>query len=258
MIEGQLNFKDRNPSLVKENFLFLENLINRSADVDLGRLDNALKAGSITKEEHAELVYKFAGHRLEPAVEGLANAGKKLEAQAEELAIDPLTKFFGRALLEPKLNGLIKELNFSELHHRKSDISAIMVITLDMNGLKFFNDNYNHIVGDHALVALAERLKKVTRRNDILFRPGGDEFTILLPIENKEADFKEIFEKFKHSINADLSIIIENDGKNFLITTSMGYSVLKKGDFKEAKELLYEADKNERKNNKEIKSMKKI
>jgi len=120
--------------------------------------------------------------------ESFIKTAHELIDQVKKLEIDPLTNFFGRPFLLPKLNELIKELNSIELHHRKSEINAIMVIVLDMNGLKFFNDNYNHAVGDKALITLAERIKKTTRRNDILFRPGGDEFVVFLPIENEDVD----------------------------------------------------------------------
>jgi len=254
MIERKVG---QNNSEINDSYNLLNRLIDSGDSVDSMRLNNALEAKQVTQEEYIKLASKLI-KKSEWIEEGLAQAGKKLGTQVEELAIDPLTKFFGRALLEPKLSDLIKELNFSEGQRRQSDINAIMVVALDMNGLKFFNDNYNHAVGDQALITLAEHLKKATRRNDILFRSGGDEFTILLPIENKDANFEEIFEKFKYDINTDLSITIEKDGKDFPISVSTGYAVSKRGDFKEAKELLSEADENEREDNKKIKAMNKI
>ena len=119
-----------------------------------------------------------------------------------------------------------------------------------MDGLKFLNNNYSHTIGDKALWALADRLRKITSRKDILFRPaGGDEFTILLSIENDTANPEEIFERIKRQVNEDLFIEIrEKDGSDtkFPITASMGYSVLKRGDIKTAEELLGEADQMER------------
>jgi len=250
MIEGLSNNKG---SLSETTESKLSKLIDSGDSVDLALLKGALDNKEITQDQYITLINKLLKQK-EWIEDALANVGKKLGTQVEELAIDPLTKLFARALLAPKLNDLIKELNSSELHHRKSDINAIMVIALDMNGLKFFNDSYDHITGDHALIALAERIKKTTRRNDILFRPGGDEFVVFLPIENRDADFKEIFQKFRNGINTNLHIITKKDGKSFPITSSMGYSVSKKGDFKTAKELLSEADKNERKDNRKIKS----
>ncbi len=224
-----------------------------SGDVDFDSLKKVFINGEITKSQYDDLLEKLM-KRKEWAEYELSKISKNLKVKVEELKIDPLTKFFGRPLLLPKLNELIKELNSSELHHRKSDINAIMVIVLDMNGLKFFNDNYNHMIGDQALLTLAERIKKTTRRNDILFRAGGDEFIVFLPIENKDANFEEIFGKFKDGINNNLNITIENDGKNFPITVSAGYSVLEKGKFRKATELLKEADNNDREDKKKIKS----
>ena len=55
------------------------------------------------------------------------------------------------------------------------------IIISDFNGLKLINDTLGHAVGDKMLVATAKILSEFTRKNDILARVGGDEFSILLP-----------------------------------------------------------------------------
>lgn len=55
---------------------------------------------------------------------------------------------------------------------------ALMII--DVDGFKCVNDIYGHMVGDHALIHIAEKIKKVFRANDIVGRIGGDEFLVLM------------------------------------------------------------------------------
>ena len=51
----------------------------------------------------------------------------------------------------------------------------------DLNGLKVVNDNLGHLEGDKLLVEIAKVLKGSCRKEDLVFRWGGDEFIILLP-----------------------------------------------------------------------------
>ena len=58
--------------------------------------------------------------------------------------------------------------------------ATLFVIMLDIDNFKTINDTYGHIVGDEALVEVANLLKQVcSGRNDFLARLGGDEFTIV-------------------------------------------------------------------------------
>lgn len=50
----------------------------------------------------------------------------------------------------------------------------------DVNHFKAINDSYGHTVGDQVLKVIAGRIKAVLRRNEELFRIGGDEFAVVL------------------------------------------------------------------------------
>lgn len=55
----------------------------------------------------------------------------------------------------------------------------LALIYWDLNGLKALNDREGHAAGDQALKALAQALKNLSRRRDLAFRVGGDEFVSL-------------------------------------------------------------------------------
>jgi diguanylate cyclase (GGDEF)-like protein len=49
---------------------------------------------------------------------------------------------------------------------------------VDLKNFKAINDTYGHAVGDEVLKGVADRLKVVVRREDLLLRYGGDEFVV--------------------------------------------------------------------------------
>ncbi|WP_051986737.1 GGDEF domain-containing protein [Pseudidiomarina atlantica] len=61
------------------------------------------------------------------------------------------------------------------------------VIIIDLDHFKPLNDKYGHLFGDQILKQVAKRLRAVLRKNDDIFRVGGEEFLILLPETNEDA-----------------------------------------------------------------------
>jgi diguanylate cyclase (GGDEF)-like protein/PAS domain S-box-containing protein len=97
---------------------------------------------------------------------------KEAEQRLEHLAYhDPLTDLPNRALLHLQLDHALEQAR------RRGSSVALHLIDLDR--FKDVNDGYGHPVGDELLVAIAGRLRKRLRREDLLVRLGGDEFVIL-------------------------------------------------------------------------------
>ena len=54
-----------------------------------------------------------------------------------------------------------------------------MVFSADMDNLKHINDKYGHAGGDIAIKAVAKALMNASEDDEICFRMGGDEFTVI-------------------------------------------------------------------------------
>jgi diguanylate cyclase (GGDEF)-like protein/PAS domain S-box-containing protein len=57
---------------------------------------------------------------------------------------------------------------------------GVVVVTVDLDDFKLVNDSLGHEAGDTILVQFAQRLSDATRETDLVARPGGDEFLLLL------------------------------------------------------------------------------
>ncbi|MFA6755805.1 MAG: GGDEF domain-containing protein [Bacilli bacterium] len=86
--------------------------------------------------------------------------------------------FFVRQSKTDELTGLHNRQSFFEnidqLRHEN-----LVLIMVDLNGLKEINDNGGHAKGDTALITLAICLKKACTRNFEAYRVGGDEFVVV-------------------------------------------------------------------------------
>lgn len=61
------------------------------------------------------------------------------------------------------------------------DKSKDVLVVLDVDFFKRFNDAYGHNCGDEVLSSMGEHLKQIFEKDDILCRWGGDEFFLYLP-----------------------------------------------------------------------------
>jgi diguanylate cyclase (GGDEF)-like protein len=60
----------------------------------------------------------------------------------------------------------------------------------DLNGFKTYNDTFGHPAGDALLVRLGERLADAVRHPGRAFRMGGDEFCVLMPVDEQSVDLE--------------------------------------------------------------------
>ena len=99
--------------------------------------------------------------------------------------IDVLTGLFNRATY------------FDDLSKFSRDITG--VIQLDMNGLKYLNDNYGHVEGDNGLKRIAKAINNNANRRMYAYRLGGDEF-IVLALNESEDKITRFISNFKEEL----------------------------------------------------------
>ena len=83
-----------------------------------------------------------------------------------------------------ELTGLYNRRGFLTLANQQLKLSRrmevdLMLLYLDLDGLKVINDRHGHLEGDRALRQAATLIRDTFRASDITARLGGDEFAVL-------------------------------------------------------------------------------
>lgn len=170
----------------------------------------------------------------------ISHINKAMEELNRIYVIDPLCNIYNR-------NGFIKHADevFKEC---VANEKTVMLSFIDMDGLKFINDNYGHDEGDFAIKELANVIRECCEDGDICARFGGDEFVIFN--RNANEDSCHILEqRFNAKLEHHNSIVT----KPYKISASIG-SVIEKVDstytlfkiVKMADEVMYEVKKNKK------------
>jgi diguanylate cyclase (GGDEF)-like protein len=97
----------------------------------------------------------------------LLRENSELEQMADR---DPLTGVYNRNILR-------------RITLRPQDVLVVM----DLDSLKQYNDRFGHPEGDRLLMSLTETINSNLRQSDMVIRYGGDEFIIILRDANVEA-----------------------------------------------------------------------
>lgn len=122
---------------------------------------------------------------------------------------DKLTNIPNRALLFKQLKQSISSMERTK--------SSGMLLFIDIDHFKEFNDNYGHQVGDKVLQFVAKTLQSICREEDIVGRLSGDEFLVISNNMNDQyaiySMIHKIFNSFKtpqeidsYLLNISLSI----------------------------------------------------
>jgi diguanylate cyclase (GGDEF)-like protein len=119
---------------------------------------------------------------------------KKTLQQAEQHAeLDALTSIFNRRRFDQDLQRLIAQA--------ERDGSLLTLLMFDLDDFKPINDQYGHACGDEVLKQVAKTLSPQLRRNEILYRIGGDEFAVLL-VNTSDDEMAILAERIVHAIHS--------------------------------------------------------
>lgn len=141
---------------------------------------------------------------------------------------DPLTATGNRVALQQTLK--------REVDIAKRTLQPLSVLMVDIDHFKRINDNHGHIIGDQALIAVANALKDSLRNVDMVFRYGGEEFVVLLSNTSCEAA-SMVGERLRMAV-LGIQYLVEN--RAIEMSVSLGCATLLPGESVDS--LLHRAD----------------
>ena len=155
---------------------------------------------------------------------------KAIETIKKQTYRDELTKLRNRKAYNEKIDELLEQF--------KRYNTPFSFIMFDIDFFKSINDNYGHQVGDEVLKDLAQVVVKNIRKNDYIFRVGGEEFIILLS-ETILEDAIISAQKIRVYIQTEVKTVKERE-----VTVSIGVTQIDKKDnvetiYKRADKYLY-------------------
>jgi len=124
-------------------------------------------------EEHRNLIETVSYQTA------MALKNARLYEQTQQQALtDGLTGLYTHRLFQEKLS---EEIEWASRHGQE-----IVLVMVDCDNFKTYNDTLGHPAGDALLKEVASLLKDKVRATDIVARYGGDEFALLLKQTRKE------------------------------------------------------------------------
>jgi diguanylate cyclase (GGDEF)-like protein len=160
----------------------------------------------VTEWERA-FIWPLTGLLMGLTVQGLVARIKRQADQLKELAgTDALTGLANRRTWDEALA--------REIGRVKRGIAPLVLVLLDLNGFKTYNDVHGHPAADRFLKEMASAWAGALRPTDTLARLGGDEFGLILPsLSTTEA--QAVVERLKELVPGGQTFasgLVETDG----------------------------------------------
>jgi diguanylate cyclase (GGDEF)-like protein/PAS domain S-box-containing protein len=154
---------------------------------------------------------------------------KSFERQLAHQAFhDEITGLANRALFRDRVEHTLERVRRG---------ASLAVLFIDLDDFKTVNDTLGHEAGDRLIRVIAERIAQSARAVDTAARIGGDEFAVLVEDANIDTA-TEVGERLLERIGVPVDL----DGRELLVTASIGIAFAEGGSAISVDTLLRDAD----------------
>lgn len=153
--------------------------------------------------------------------------------------VKTLSKLAQKDSLTGLLNRAAMQVGVQEKIHKADQFGLrFACFFIDLNNFKHINDTYGHQSGDYVLKVFSSRLKSTIRKNDLLYRYGGDEFILLVDLFDNDSAIEKVRLKILDTISHPISLPDDSEIELFV---SAGITIYP-DDASNQQELLNRAD----------------
>lgn len=148
------------------------------------------------------------------------------------------------------LTGLYNRTSYQEmLGHIENEKIDTGIIAMDLNNLKYVNDNFGHTNGDNLIMSAAMLIESTFKNidNATCYRIGGDEFCVLIQNKHNLDSCKRGVKMLKQAYEKHN----KNAAKEFKLVIAMGMATYEEGD--NLKDKIDLADSNMYENKRQLK-----
>jgi diguanylate cyclase (GGDEF)-like protein len=147
-----------------------------------------------------------------------------------------------------KIHHFFQRLLIEERDKARKRRTPLVLMMIDIDHFKSFNDTYGHLCGDIVLKNVALIIRNSCRQIDVAARYGGEEMAVILPRTDIDAGVVAA-ERLRQKIE---EAVLEHEGQQLGVKVSIGITQLKESDvsnndlIKRADRALYLSKKNGR------------
>ena len=126
---------------------------------------------------------------------------------------DPLTLLFNRNTFIGEVTTALRSTTFNQ--------SGVVVAVINIDEFRILNEGMGSEIGDHVLIETAARIRRHLRVGDMVARLSGDEFGVLMSVENDPEQLADPIDRILAAVAEPMEI----DGHEFSIQATAGLAI---------------------------------
>ena len=129
-----------------------------------------------------------------------------MENLHEKERLEYMNKKLADMSVKDSMTGLYNRMGYQQIacklfEDKKNKGENLMIMFVDMDRLKYINDNFGHEYGDYAIRAIASAILRNCPKNSLPVRTGGDEFVIISDVLSG-GEYEELVGRLRGDIEA--------------------------------------------------------